>query len=226
MLDWSPSMITGTRPWPWMPRMLTSKPLPTRGSPAVTPATPLTMSPLEVPRKRSVRAVERGDGTDAAIAVEQACLVAARATVDAVAGHAERVGDDHAAVGLHRHRRFQGHCIGTDPAHCQATALQQLLQRLAGRHAAADRTRRHPSGQSGRVHDLHAGLAHVAAQRFFQWLRLDVEALYGGVVGSVALCQRGRRGTGQAAASKAMHRRDGRSTRPGRWESNMEEPVR
>ena len=33
------------------------------------------------------------------------------------------------AVGLHRRRRFQSDCICADPAHRQATALQQLLQR-------------------------------------------------------------------------------------------------
>ncbi len=54
MVDCPPSMITGMRLWPWMPRMFTSSALAVRGSPAVTPATPLTMSEVEVPRKRSM----------------------------------------------------------------------------------------------------------------------------------------------------------------------------
>ncbi len=149
-----------------------------------------------------MRAAERGGGAHTAIAVEQARLVAGRATVDAVAGHAERVGDDHTAAGLHRRRRFQSDCICADAAHRQATALQQLLQRLAGRQAAIDRTRGYALGQGGRIHDLHAGLAHIAAQRFIQRLRWNVEALHGSVVAGGALCQHGRCGAGQAGGQQ------------------------
>ncbi|KAG1399672.1 hypothetical protein G6F59_013297 [Rhizopus arrhizus] len=83
-----------------------------------------------------VRAVERGGGADAAVAVEQAGFVAGRAGIDTVAGHAQRVGDDHAIAGLRWRRCFQRDCIGADPAYRQATALQQPLQRVVGRQAA------------------------------------------------------------------------------------------
>ncbi|KAG1307181.1 hypothetical protein G6F63_016520 [Rhizopus arrhizus] len=49
-------------------------------------------------------------------AVEQAGFVAGRAGIDTVAGHAQRVGDDHAIAGLRWRRCFQRDCIGADPA--------------------------------------------------------------------------------------------------------------
>ncbi|MNB92088.1 hypothetical protein D3C75_391810 [compost metagenome] len=147
-------------------------------------------------------AANGGGRAHAAIAVEQARFITGGTTTNNVAGHAQRVGDDDTAAGLHRRCRFQGDRIGADPAHCHARALQQVLQRLAGRQAATDRARGCALRQRCGIHHLHAGLAHVAAQCFVQGLRRDVEALHGSVVAAGALRQYGGCGTGKTGSQQ------------------------
>jgi hypothetical protein len=65
-----------------------------------------------------------------------------------------------------------------------------------------------------RIDHLHAGLAHVAAQRFVQRLRRNVEALHGSVVAAALCASTDGAALARPAASNAMHRRDGAARGP------------
>ncbi|MNV61368.1 hypothetical protein D3C71_1538720 [compost metagenome] len=112
-------------------------------------------------------------GTGRAVHLQRTLGIAA--ALDAVTGHAQRVGDDQAiVVGCHC-SALQRDRVRPDLAQAQPAALQQAQQGSVRIHLPGHRRGGHAFGQRGRIGDLHPGLPHVGAQRIGQRLGGNVE---------------------------------------------------